>query len=95
MKFLFRAYDIDEDGFINEDELFQVLNEIVSRELPNISETQLRDVISHDFVAYKEQYKAFEDANPVPQGRRRRPKKPDRLDFEEFKYILQTKYEHL
>lgn len=95
MKFIFRAYDIDEDGFISEDELFQVLNEIVSKELPNLTEAQLREVISYDFAIYKEQYKAFEDANPLPPGRRRRPKKPDRLDFEEFKFILQAKYEHL
>ena len=49
LKFLFRAYDLDEDGFVNEDEVFEAISEIALKDLPNMTERQLRDVISLDF----------------------------------------------
>lgn len=54
-----------------------------------MTERQLRDVISHDFAAYKVQYQEYEKENPP---KRIRPKKPGRLDFDEFKLIVQKKF---
>ncbi len=54
-----------------------------------MTELQLREVISIDFKALKEQFREHIELNPPKNPARNRPKKHDLLDFDEFKFIIQ------
>ena len=72
------------------------MREIVAKDLPNMNEKQLREVISHDFKATKAKYVEHLKKNLAKRSSRRRINdKPDKLDFEEFKFIIEQKYEML
>ena len=67
------------------------------KDLPVLTDKQLRDVISHDFPLYKAQYLEWEKNNPQQaksKNVRRRPKLPGRLDFDEFRFIVEVKYNY-
>ena len=64
------------------------------KDLPILTERQLQDVISHDFPLYKAQYLEYEKTNPPKNNMRRRPKLPGRLDFDEFKFIVEAKFNY-
>ena len=57
---------------------------------------QLQDVIEHDFSDYKAQYAEHLARNP-PTGRKppRVNKDPDTLEFSEFKFIIEQKFDYL
>ena len=89
---------MDEDGQIDAEELFKVLSVIAQKSLPKLTEQQLRDVISFDLKAVKAQYQEHIEKNPPPTNpKRRSPRKSDRnkLDFEEFRFMLDAKFAFL
>ena len=85
---------MNDDGYIDEDQLFDLLSQITNKDLPILTERQLQDVISHDFPLYKAQYLEWEKQNPSKSSMKKRPKLPGRLDFDEFKFIVEVKYNY-
>jgi len=49
LRFAFRIYDIDNDGFVSNGELFQVLKMMVGN---NLKETQLQQIVDKTILLY-------------------------------------------
>ncbi len=49
LKYLFRVYDKDGDGYIGQSEMFTILRKIVKKAIPALSDTALEEIVDSQF----------------------------------------------